>query len=273
MANKSRRSMADFLAQQRVVDQSADTGPAESSPAAPVEPSPSAITIPDPYTGGDEAALTERERADLVACEAAVDVLRVAFAQAGKALQVIRDARLYRESHPTFEAYVEDRWQMKTSQAYRLIQAWPLAEVLSPIGDKIINESQVRELIPLAEHHGREAAVTVYRTVAETDGVRVTAAVLKGVVGVLPPDRFDPEEAVQQIRAYLTRNVDGQDVAEAAGGSAPTFTAEVGRLRTILKRVVKRDLISRAAAEDPEEVKRVVSELRALLDEVEQKVL
>ena len=33
-----------------------------------------------------------------------------------------------------------------------------------------------RELLPLASRHGRDAAVTVDRTVAETDGIQVTAA-------------------------------------------------------------------------------------------------
>src|SRR6266536_3079623 len=45
----------------------------------------------------------------LAACEAALDNLRVAFWAAGKALQVIRDARLYRSTHATFEDYAEQR--------------------------------------------------------------------------------------------------------------------------------------------------------------------
>src|SRR5438309_439896 len=82
-----------------------------------------------------------REQADLATCEAALDNLRVAFWAAGKALQVIRDARLYRDTHATFEDYVEQRWDMARSPAYRLIDAWPLAERLSPMGDKL-NERQ-----------------------------------------------------------------------------------------------------------------------------------
>jgi hypothetical protein len=72
---------------------------------------------------------------------------------AGKALQVIRDApRLCRGTHATFEDYIEQRWDMSRSPAYRLIDAWPLAERLSPMGDKL-NERQVRELLPLASRH------------------------------------------------------------------------------------------------------------------------
>ena len=47
--------------------------------------------------------------------------------------------------HP--EDNVEQQWDMSCPQAYRLIDAWPLAERLSPMGDKL-NERQVRELLP-----------------------------------------------------------------------------------------------------------------------------
>ena len=169
----------------------------------------SARSLPDPYAGAGHGQLSDREQADLATCEAALDNLRVAFWAAGKALQVIRDARLYRATHATFEDYVEQRWDMSRPQAYRLIEAWPLAERLSPMGDKL-NERQVRELLPLASRHGQDAAATVYRTVAETDGVQVTAALLHGTVGILPADHFDPAEAVGQIRAYLAGNPGSQ---------------------------------------------------------------
>jgi hypothetical protein len=39
---------------------------------------------------------------------------------------------------------------MSRSPAYRLIDAWPLAERLSPMGDKL-NERQVRKLLPLRQ--------------------------------------------------------------------------------------------------------------------------
>ncbi|MEU8310281.1 hypothetical protein AB0C84_42585 [Actinomadura sp. NPDC048955] len=97
--------------------------------------------------------------------------MRLAFWAAGKALQTIRDARLYGTTHATFEEYVEQRWQMGRAHAYRLIQAWPLAEALSPIGDTTLNEAQVRALLPLAAQHGQDAAVVGYGTVAEVDGL------------------------------------------------------------------------------------------------------
>ncbi|WP_285710830.1 hypothetical protein, partial [Microtetraspora sp. NBRC 16547] len=188
---------------------------------------------------------------------------------AGKALQVIRDARLYRATHPTFEAYVGERWEMTRTQADRLIRAWPLAERLTPIGVKIINEAQIRELLPLADQHGQDAAVTVYQTIAETDGVKVTAALLKSVVAVLPPGRFARAEAVAQIRAYLAGEMAPPDSPPLT--TAELWTAEASRVRTVLRRV-RQDAVRAAAAEYPDDARRLAAELRELADAVEREL-
>ena len=150
---------------------------------------------------------------------------------------MIRDARLYRGTHATFEDYAEQRWDVSRSQAYRLIDAWPLAERLSPMGDTL-NERQIRELLPLAGRHGQDAAVTVYRAVAETDGVQVTAAVLHDAVSILPAGRFDADEAAAQIRAYLAGNPGGQPRHTAS--AVETFTAQADKMLRTLQRAASR---------------------------------
>jgi hypothetical protein len=220
-----------------------------------------ASRLPEPHEpASDSPTLSGRERSDLAACEAALDRLRVAFWAAGKALQTIRDARLYREAYGTFEEYVAERWEMSRPQAYRLIDAWPLAAALSPMGDTL-NERQVRELLPVADQHGQDAAVTVYRTIAETDGVRVTAAVLKGAVGVLPADRFDPEKAVEQIRAYLAGEVTPSQPVSSPGEQLERFRGSLRRIK-----------VEAIRAAGPEAVRELAGELRALADEMEQGV-
>jgi hypothetical protein len=223
-------------------------------------------SLPAPYEAiGDSPNLIDTERADLALAEAAIDSLRVAFWAAGKALQLIRDARLYRGTHATFEEYLIDRWDMQRAQAYRLIQAWPLAERLSPMGDKL-SERQVRELLPVAIRHGQDAAVTVYQTVSETDGVRVTAAVLDGAVKALPPV-WDREQAVEQIRAYLA----GIPNQPAAGADPSTsWETEAARLRLTMRRLVTHPSWLTAVREHPEQARAVIAELRDLLDEAEK---
>ncbi len=259
-----RRSMEEFLQQQRAMEADDDDARPPAAAARPVVISPG--SLPDPYTAAADGRLSDREQADLATCEAALDNLRVAFWAAGKALQVIRDARLYRDTHATFEDYVEQRWDMSRPQAYRLIDAWPLAERLSPMGD--INERQVRELLPLAGHHGQDAAVTVYRTVAEADGIQVTAAVLHGAVSILPADRFDPAEAAAQIRAYLTGNPGRQPRHNASAVEA--FTAQAEKMLRTLQRAASRGTLQAAAHADPETVRRVIASVRSILDAIEQ---
>ncbi|MGP4030203.1 hypothetical protein [Actinomadura sp. 3N407] len=224
--------------------------------------------MPVPYEAfSDSPNLVDTERLDLAACETAINGLRLAFWAAGKALQTIRDARLYRATHDTFEDYVETRWQMGRSYAYRLIQAWPLAEALSPIGDTTLNEAQIRALLPFASQHGQDAAVTVYSTVAEVDGA-LTATVLADVVQQLR-NRFDPATAAEEIRAYLAGENQDQDDDVDPSDPAAVWTAEADRLRATVRRAVTRPAFRAAARARPEEARAVVAELRALLDEVE----
>ena len=92
------------------------------------------------------------ERNKLRKLESVVAEGITSFLAVGDALKEIRDAKLYRESHKTFEKYVDQKWGMQRAQAYRLIDASVVNQNLSPIGDKnervaeIKTESQLREL-------------------------------------------------------------------------------------------------------------------------------
>ncbi|MFI6977405.1 hypothetical protein ACIBSV_02325 [Embleya sp. NPDC050154] len=184
--------------------------------------------LPAPFRPlSDSPVLIDDEQRQLAACEAAIETLRVAFWAAGKALQIVRDARLYRTRYETFEDYCLDRWDMQRRYADRLIQAWPIAEALSPIGLKAVNEAQVRELVPLAGRYGNEAAVTVYRTVAEAEAVPLTAAVLRGAVAAVG-EAFSPAAAVEQVRGYLASlgiepEPDGDRVVDYTAKAADTI--------------------------------------------------
>ncbi|NAS27459.1 hypothetical protein GT755_38060 [Herbidospora sp. NEAU-GS84] len=228
-----------------------------------------AASIPEPYEGGETGELDDNERADLAVCEQAVDALRRAFWAAGKALDVIRRARLYRQEYATFEDYVSDRWDMQTSQAYRLIEAWPLAErlAMSPMGDKI-NERQIRALLPMASEHGQDAAELVYATLAETDGVKVTAALLHDVVSALKPGPFDQQAVISQINAFLDGNNLGPDAAPVP--PVQLWRTESRRARTAIGRL--RLHTEAIAAADPDDARALAAELRAMAAEVEKRV-
>ena len=68
------------------------------------------------------------------------------FVEVGEALLAIRDKRLYRESHATFEDYCRERWGFTDRRARQLMEASEIGTVV-PVG----NEAQARELAPLRD--------------------------------------------------------------------------------------------------------------------------
>lgn len=67
-------------------------------------------------------------------CETIIERGLSTFVEVGNALLEIRDSRLYRESHTTFEDYCKERWGMTRPRAYQLISA---AEVVSGLSKNL----------------------------------------------------------------------------------------------------------------------------------------
>jgi hypothetical protein len=81
--------------------------------------------------GTEIAPLNSEERSELKRCEKVVDQNRAAFLKVGNALLAIREKKLYRETHGSFSAYVEERHDFKGAWASRLIQTAQVSENLS----------------------------------------------------------------------------------------------------------------------------------------------
>lgn len=125
--------------------------------------------------------LPAHEAADLVAHEETVERGLSTFLDVGRALLAIRDQRLYRTTHVTFDLYVEERWPgLGRSHAYRLLDAARVADAMSPIGDTPANEAQARELTPLLDQP--ERLRETWRQVNEQTGGKPTAAAIRSVV-------------------------------------------------------------------------------------------
>lgn len=96
-------------------------------------------------------ALSDEEAEQLVACEQVIENGIKIWYQVGEALMHVRDGRLYRSTHKTFESYCQDRWQMERAHAYRLISGSQVVNDLSPLGDILpTRETHVRPLAPLS---------------------------------------------------------------------------------------------------------------------------
>lgn len=101
------------------------------------------------------------------------------FRDVGEALLEIRDHRLYRMTHPTFEAYCAERWQLARQRAYQLMGAAEVIQVLGEAGDRIVNEAQARELVPLL-HTNPKLVPQVVKEVS--DAGEVTAPAIRKAV-------------------------------------------------------------------------------------------
>lgn len=101
------------------------------------------------------------------------------FVEVGNALAEIRDGKLYRLHHATFEDYCQNRWGLKRAHAYRMIDAASVISNLSPIGDIPQTESQARPLASLTPEQQRE----VWQTAVDTaPNGKMTAAHVEATV-------------------------------------------------------------------------------------------
>lgn len=96
-----------------------------------------------------ESPLDDGERARLEQLEAIVEQGLQTFYEVGKALNEIRELKLYRESHKTFEAYCQEKWGIARRTADRYISAAQVVENLRPMGLK--NPTKERQVRPLTQ--------------------------------------------------------------------------------------------------------------------------
>jgi ribonuclease HI len=103
-------------------------------------------------------ALTSAESSRLADLERLIEKGLKTFIEVGSALFEIRDSRLYRNTHDSFESYLRERWNMSRQRAHQLIDASEVARNLSTVVDTVpTNERQMRPLACLEPDQRREA--------------------------------------------------------------------------------------------------------------------
>jgi hypothetical protein len=174
---------------------------------------------------GFDSALAERDR--LAELEQIVERGLLTFREVGAALLEIRERRLYRGTHATFEGYCRERWLISKRHANRLVQASAIAELVGPVGPLVV-ERQARELAPLRDEPEllREAVAEARR---RAGGRPLTVQLLRETVGAIRAVHtpFVPldEEALHRQRlarvsdelARLADDLDRLDAATLAG--------------------------------------------------------
>jgi hypothetical protein len=130
--------------------------------------------------------ITQEESARLAELEKEIEV-NVSIV--GRALIEIRTKKLYRATHPTFEDYCQERFDMGRNYVNRQIQAATIIDNLVPIGHQSLPTSE-RQARPLAKLPAEQqpAAWEKAQEKAKEEGKPVTARhVEEAVKEVMPP--------------------------------------------------------------------------------------
>jgi hypothetical protein len=139
----------------------------------------------------NDTIITIEESKRLVALEATIKTGLATFMDVGNALAEIRDSRLYRIEHKTFEDYCREKWGMTDNYARRLISSAEVVKTV-PIGT-VTTESQARELAKVEPEH-REQVVAA---AVEATGGKITAVAIKTAaleISAPPQPTLSPEE-------------------------------------------------------------------------------
>jgi hypothetical protein len=137
--------------------------------------------------------LTAGEESELEHLEKVIDKGMATFVEVGRALLTIRDRRLYRSSHETFEVYCLERWGFTRTYAHRLISATEVVEnVAQWATNQPNNERQTRPLVGLPAAQQQQVWTQANRE-AQEEGARVTAARIEEILRRAAPARVPSE--------------------------------------------------------------------------------
>jgi len=139
-------------------------------------------------------ALTTIEAESFAKLEERVEAGLTNFIDVGNALSEIRDAKLYRASHGTFEDYCRERWGMSDRRARQLMTASQIGTMVP----EMKTERQARELSRVEPARRQE----VVEKASIATGGKITAAALREAARtelVVEPARINPERFSQAM--------------------------------------------------------------------------
>jgi hypothetical protein len=195
---------------------------------------PHGDTVRGVEDGVNQKTLVADEVSQLASCEAVIERGLQTFSEVGTALLTIRDQRLYRATHSTFEEYCRERWMFSKTHANRMIEASEIVGNLAPIGAKPTSESQVRPLAGLEPENQR---IIWEQAIEESDGGQPTAAKVDEVkttlIEVIADRRkkWDERQASSMSPASKAKNGYTPEPQEA-----PLSRKELAEMREIAKK-------------------------------------
>lgn len=201
-----------------------------------VDDQPKAITLPQSPSKSsvvlDEAIapvavdvlelLTPEEEAERHRLELKVER---AFYEAGSSLRELRDRRLYRSTHKTFEQYCRERFGFERRHPYRLIEAANVIDNLCPIRTQEVPSirtqilpTKLEQVRPLTSLEPDEQRQVWQQAVNKAGGKVPTGRIVKGIVERLKEQGTTPPTIPYQVG----------DVVEIRAGANPTLRKHDG---------------------------------------------
>lgn len=232
---------------------------AERVKAAVEAAQPGLHKIPDPVEPTGEGELTAEEEKRFALCNDGIDLGNKAWFIQGKSLDTVAVGRLFRRTphkldpsryYTTIEEWAEVEKGISVSQCSKLRAAWEIGEVVAARGYDS-NPGQIREIVPVRNAFGLNAAVGVYVLVADTVGKeQVTAARLRETVKMLPgnlrlEEDDDPDVLAKTIKGVLV----GEPPASPVPAIPATVRRAVDRRAVDLANVLDRGRIPRTEVE------------------------
>jgi len=155
------------------------------------------------------------ERRELQSLEEIIQRSLNTLIESGAALLSIRDKKLWRESHKSFEAYVRDKWDIEKNYANKIIASSETVKKLGTIVPKtpraaeITREGQLRELSGVPS----ESLAAVVNQAAKIAGDDTITA----------KDLRQAREAVLTVQPKADPKPEPKDEPEAEGDHSPTY--------------------------------------------------
>lgn len=187
--------------------------PSSLNPAHEATPT-STVEVLEPLTPEEEAL---RQRLELK--------VERAFYEAGAGLRELRDRRLYRSTHKTFEQYCRERFGFERRHPYRLIEAANVMDNLCPnrtqevpsIRTQIL-PTKLEQVRPLTSLEPMEQRQVWQQAVNKAGGKVPSGRIVKGIVSRLKDQGTTPPTIPYQVG----------DVVEIRAGANPTLRKHNG---------------------------------------------
>lgn len=186
--------------------------------------------------GGPFCAMSQTEHEELRRNEEILERGLKTFFEFGSALMTIRDKRLYRATHKTFEQYCHDRWTIGRAYAYRLIGAAERIKLLPPANSipPPKNEFQIRPFLKLEAESFPGAWKRAIDIAKEG---KITPSVVRAVMQELVPNGSHQKHERKDLKSSRRRVPVGQIIVLLSAAKQKVTKHEEEAVIELLERI------------------------------------